>query len=396
VRHGAVAHPVDERALDLDDRDLLDARVGEHALEGEAQAEPADDDVPGVRHQVERQRGQLDLRGRLEGVHDEHAVGAQLQHVGAPVGHRASPQHQLAALALGPGDLLHRHGTILSDADYGGGMRWSAADGRVLQGWLGGADDGPLVAVLHGCPDTRHVAMTGDAAARAAGVRLLCVNRPGYGDSTPYDSSHASVADDLVGVAATLGHGRLGVLAMSVGGGYAVACAARHPDRVAVLGLVATQPPGERSAPVADLEAEVAPEFLAWRASVAPEDPDDEALAARWVAMLPPADGALVAALGSRAVAASVREALARPEGYLRDAALSLRPWPHRPEEVRCPVRAWFGEEDDRSAAAPAATLTDGFGDVEVVVRPATSHLATLVAHWPAVLATLRSGWSGG
>ncbi len=269
-------------------------------------------------------------------------------------------------------------------------MLWQAADGRTLEGWVGGDPDGPLVAVLHGCPDTRHVAMTGDAAAREVGVRLLCVNRPGYGRSTAHPSTHGSVADDLAGVATELGHDRFAVLAMSVGGAYAVATAARHPARVTALGLVATQPPGSRPEGVGQLVAELAPEFLAWRASVGPDDPDDERLTQRWLAMLPPPDASLVASLGPAAVAASVREALVQPDGYLRDAALVLRPWEHPPSEVRCPVRAWFGQDDDRSGAPAVADLLAGFGEVDVVVRPRTSHLATLVAHWPEVLGALR------
>ena len=269
-------------------------------------------------------------------------------------------------------------------------MRWRAADGRVLQGWVGGDPDGFLVAVLHGCPDTRHVAMGGDAAAREAGVRLLCVNRPGYGASTVHASSHASVADDLVGVARELGHERLAVLGMSVGGGYAVACAARHQDRVAVLGLVATQPPGTRDDPVDALVDEFRPEFLAWRATVDPEDHDDEALVARWLEMLPFQDARLVAGRGTWAVATSVREALSEPRGYLRDAGLMSRPWVHGPDEVACPVRSWFGALDQRASAEGAAELLAGFSDVQVVVRPGTEHLATLVGHWPEVLTTLR------
>ena len=269
-------------------------------------------------------------------------------------------------------------------------MLWHAADGRVLEGWVGGDPDGPLVAVLHGCPDTRHLAMTGDAAARAVGVRLLCVNRPGYGRSSVHASTHGSVADDLAGVAADLGHDRFTVLGMSVGGAYAVATAARHPDRVAALGLVATQPPGTRVEPVAELVDELAPEFLRWRAGVDPADPSDDALAARWLTMLPPQDADLVASLGPAEVAASVREALAEPDGYLRDAALLHRPWGHAPVEVRCPVRAWFGELDERSTTDAAAELLAGFDAVEVVVRPRSTHLATLVAHWPDVLTTVR------
>ncbi len=138
------------------------------------------------------------------------------------------------------------------------------------------------------------------------------------------------------------------------------------------------------------LVSELEPEFLAWRASVDPDDPDDEALTARWLTMLPAPDAPLVAAAGPRAVAASVREALRDPRGYLRDAALLSRPWEHLPPDVRCPVRAWFGEDDDRSGVGAAAGLVAGFADVEVVVRPATSHLATLVAHWPEVLTVLR------
>jgi hypothetical protein len=47
----------------------------------------------------------------------------------------------------------------------------------------------------------------------------------------------------------------------------------------------------------------------------------------------------------------------------------------------------WFGELDDR--AAPDDFVRD-LADVEVTVRPATTHLATLVAHWPDVLGTVR------
>ncbi|MDT0188285.1 alpha/beta hydrolase [Microbacterium sp. ARD31] len=269
-------------------------------------------------------------------------------------------------------------------------MRFHAADGRVLQAWVGGDPDGCPVAVLHGCPDTRHVAMTGDAAARATGVRLVCVNRPGYGASTPHASTNASVADDLAGVVDELGHDRFAVLGMSVGGGYAVACAARHPDRVAALGLVATQPPGTREEAPEELETEIAPEFLRWRARVDPDDPDDDALCARWLSALPAADAALLAGRTPSEVAASVREALADPSGYLRDATTMSRPWAHGPELVRCPARAWFGELDERARAADAAALLAGFAGVRVTVRPATTHLATLVGHWPEVLATLR------
>lgn len=269
-------------------------------------------------------------------------------------------------------------------------MRWVGRDGRVLHGWLGGAEDGPLVAVLHGTPDTRHVAMTGDSAARAAGVRLLCVNRSAYGDSSAYASTHASVADDLLGVARQLGHDRLALVGMSVGCGFALAAAARHPDAVVALALVAPQVPGERDDPVDALVEGSRPGYVEWVASIRPEDPDDEALVGRWLPGLPDEDAALVRELGVTAAAASVREALASPEGYLRDAALHSRPWPFRPAEVRCPAYLWLGRRDDRSDPASVQRALDGV-DVRAVHEPDTTHLATLLTGWDEVLSALAT-----
>ena len=121
-------------------------------------------------------------------------------------------------------------------------------DGRSAQFWLGGSGSGPTVLFFHGCPDTRWAARTGEAAARRAGARLLCVNRQGYGRSTPADSTHASAAADALAVADVLGIDEVAVLGMSVGGGYAAACAATHQDRVTRLGIVATlAPPDEQT-----------------------------------------------------------------------------------------------------------------------------------------------------
>ena len=128
-------------------------------------------------------------------------------------------------------------------------------DGRRAQLWTGAAASLHAVLVCHGTPDTRWIARTGASAAASAGVRLVCVNRPGYGTSTPTGSTMSSVADDAVAVLDLLGLDRVGVLGMSVGGAYAAALAARHPDRVAALGLVAA--PRETRTAMGPLDAEV-------------------------------------------------------------------------------------------------------------------------------------------
>lgn len=261
-------------------------------------------------------------------------------------------------------------------------------DGRRAQFWLGGAAHGPLVVVLHGCPDTRHVAMSGHEAAVDVGVRLLCVNRPGYGASTPTDSTHESVAEDVeVAVRRLVGAPRYGVLGMSVGGGYAVACAVQHPRRVQALTLVSAQGPGTEQTPVDTLVEQHRPGYLTWCAGVGVEDPD-AVLARTWLDGLPDGDAAVVGPWGDAAIAASVREALACPEGYLRDAALSARRWRAEPRRVTATTRLWYGEDDDRATPEIGRTLADQL-DGELTVTP-TTHLATLVSQWPEILDAMR------
>jgi pimeloyl-ACP methyl ester carboxylesterase len=283
-------------------------------------------------------------------------------------------------------------------------------DGRRAQLWAGGDPAGAPVFFLHGCPDSRHAAFPGDAAARRGGVRLVAVNRPGYGRSDPHDSGHRSVADDVAAVADLLGIESYRVLGMSVGGPYALACAARHPARVTSAAVVsapgmapAMDPPWHRDdlddagrrfvTGLARLTVEEAvqrmrPDFEAYVAGVAPQDPDDTALVERWLAGLPSEDAALLADRSPAELAAAVREALARPDGYVRDAAVTFRTWEFDLRDVRCPVSVWSGEHDANHPPRNSAWLARNLPDATLRVLP-TGHLGTLLEHWDEILEAL-------
>ena len=265
-------------------------------------------------------------------------------------------------------------------------------DGRRSQLWTGGAPSAPAVLVCHGTPDTRWIARTGASSAASAGLRLVCVNRPGYGTSTPTDSTMSSAADDAVAVLDRLDVDRVGVLGMSVGGAYAAAVAARHPDRVAALAVVAA--PRETRTAMGTVDAEIErarPEFAQWAAGVNAADPDDAALAARWLGSQPPDDAALLGAeLSAADIAASVREALACHDGYLRDAALLFSDWGFAVSDVRCPTQLWYGAHDERNPPSTGQWWADQITGAELTVTP-TTHLATLLANWRTILAALRS-----
>ncbi|WP_328990471.1 alpha/beta hydrolase [Kribbella sp. NBC_01245] len=267
---------------------------------------------------------------------------------------------------------------------------------------------------LHGCPDTRRAAFAGEAAARRLGVRLIAVNRPGYGSSDAYDVpaldelGHRFAADDLVAVADAFGVGEFGLLGMSVGGPYALACAARHPERVRAVAVVAApgmapvmDPPCHRDdlspeqrdffatlagGSVAANMALMRPDFEQYVARLRPTDDDDEALAKRFLEGLPPRDARLLAELPPKAIAESAREALANTDGYLWDAAITFRHWDFRPEDVARPVALWYGEYDANAPPRNGRWFADHLADATLVVRP-TAHLGTLLEHWEEVLA---------
>jgi pimeloyl-ACP methyl ester carboxylesterase len=282
--------------------------------------------------------------------------------------------------------------------------------GRDLHWSERGAHDGAPVLFFHGCPDTRRASWSADEAALAAGVRLIAATRPGYGGSTPAPPSYQQVVADTAELADSLGVDRFAVVGMSVGGTFALACAAYLPDRVSAAALVATpgevwrmDPPYPRDdldadgfAFFADLStgtteqnlARVRPDFMSWRTSVDPDDADDAALAERWLASLPPEDRVLVD--GDHAdVADHAREAIGSPAGYLADAALAFAPWPFRVEDVRCPVTLWYGERDAQAPGRNGSWLAEHLPRATLTVLPGLGHLESLMRNWGPILASV-------
>jgi len=129
-------------------------------------------------------------------------------------------------------------------------------------------------------------------------------------------------------------------------------------------------------------------------AGIVPTDPDDQALADRWLATMPTQDAALLRSAGAGFVAASVREALTDPDGYLRDAALLSREWHTDPGKTGCPTRLWYGGLDAR-ARRGGEWFAARIPGAELEVRPDASHWATLGAHWSATLTWLAGAMRG-
>lgn len=104
---------------------------------------------------------------------------------------------------------------------------FATQDGRSLAYLEVGDPKGPLVIHNHGGPSSRLEARLFAESASKNRLRLVCVDRPGMGQSSRQQTrSYAGWADDLITIADALGYREFGVTGWSEGGPWALAAAA--------------------------------------------------------------------------------------------------------------------------------------------------------------------------
>ncbi len=130
------------------------------------------------------------------------------------------------------------------------------ASGRHLSYVEFGTKNGTPVFYFHGFPGS-HLdigVFKGDEVATQLNIRLIAINRPGYG----YSDSHPGRTlldwpDDVTAVADSLNLDTFSVLGYSGGGPFALACAYKIPDRlrkvVVLSGMGPGNSPGAREVP---------------------------------------------------------------------------------------------------------------------------------------------------
>lgn len=270
--------------------------------------------------------------------------------------------------------------------------------------WFPGGADERVVVLCHGAPGAGgfdpHPATT-----RASGVRLLSVDRPGYGASPPVArgawATVASAADDLAEVLDTLRVERVGVVGWSAGGRVALALAARRPDLVGRAAVVATPAPDAEVpwfAPeerdeldrLRALGPEAAHAALGGRlASLIPENPDSrEGLSFLCAGS---ADDAALGEHGVRArLAEMLRAAFAQgANGLAADiAGYCLQPWGFEPEDVMAETLLLYGSRDLLAGPRHGRWWHSRLPNARLEVVPNAGHLL-VIPMWARVLGHL-------
>jgi pimeloyl-ACP methyl ester carboxylesterase len=267
-------------------------------------------------------------------------------------------------------------------------------DGRRLSFAEFGTPRGAAIIWMHGTPGgRRQIPVEARAYAAEHDLRIIGIDRPGIGTSTPH--LYANVLDwvgDLELLADALAIDTMRVIGLSGGGPYAMAAGVGLPDRVhgvGVLGGVApTKGPDAIRGGLVEIAPYAAPVLSLTRVPLA-------YLLAGAIRLIRPLAGPAIdtyAALQPR----GDKELLARPEframflddllhgarfqvgAPLADIILFTRPWGFDLADVKVPVRLWHGDSDHIIPHAHGVHVAARLPDARFETIPGESHLGGL------------------
>jgi pimeloyl-ACP methyl ester carboxylesterase len=277
-------------------------------------------------------------------------------------------------------------------------------DGRVLGYAEYGDPNGKPVLEFHGWPGSRLEAWNYDAAGKAAGARVIGIDRPGFGLST--FKKGFRITDwpkDVTEFADALGFQKFACIGISSGSPYSLVCARFIPERLTaatvVSGLAPLKVEGEKIDPKKHVEAtEIQIAKLANTVSFAARlafwyilrryRKDPEKALASFAKDLPESDlRALEDEEAKKHFQASFAECARQgTRGPIASVGLEIKPWGFRLEDIPMHVSIWQGEADNLTPPAGAGYMALRIPDCKLHVIPDAGHLTVAAKHAEDVL----------
>jgi pimeloyl-ACP methyl ester carboxylesterase len=277
---------------------------------------------------------------------------------------------------------------------------------------LGYAEYGPTtgrpLVWFHGTPGARRqISPDAREAAYERDVRIIAVERPGIGDSTPhlYDSI-IDFSEDMEQLRAALELEQFGIAGLSGGGPYALACAHQMPEyviAVAVLGGVAPTigiDAAEGGAvnltryfgPV--VQHARGPLGSIMRGLVKGLEPLADQAIDLFAKVMPPGDQRVFADEAVREMFQDdlLRGSKTNMQALIADVVLFGRHWGFNLRDIQVPIHMWYGDADNIVPVEHGEHMAEIIPDSNLRIRPEEGHLGGLgasheildaiLAHW--------------
>lgn len=266
-------------------------------------------------------------------------------------------------------------------------------DSRLLNVVDAGPIDAPVWFYCHGIPGSSNEVFMASETGRSREVRLIAIDRPGYGGSTPSQRySLAEHSDDIRAVADHLQIKQLSLLGFSGGGVFAMGAALALSDRVQRLILVGTPAVPLLTAPFTHAGALTSD---VWRTALL----NPQALAIQLAKLTNNSDtlmAALINALSGReqkylqtsqAYAAFQKNLVTSiqqgteiaADSIVRDTLLMIQEWPFNLAGVTFPVAIFHGEHDALVHLEHGQVLASAIPGSTLTALPHSGHYDTLL-----------------
>ena len=268
------------------------------------------------------------------------------------------------------------------------------SDDRELSYMEYGPSDGIPVFYFHGFPGSHkeiHLFNCAELAEKLK-LRIIAINRPGYGDSDSQpDRSLSDWPVDVVALADYLGIEKFSILGVSGGAPFALSCAYAIPDRIEQLVIVSGMGPAD------------APESRKGKAMLIPKAPKlilkgmskmslkkPEKLEASMLKGFPEVDQVILEdPKAMAAMVGNIREAFRSGyQGALDDARIYKSAWDCDLSEIDQAVILWHGGKDENVKIETAEFVSENLPHCTPHIKPDEGHLSLLYKHAEEILGT--------
>lgn len=270
-------------------------------------------------------------------------------------------------------------------------------DGRTLVWVEYGVPRGPAVLFFHGGNDSRLAGRLLADASDRVGVRLICPDRPGFGESTfQAGRTFGSWPADVSELVEHLGIAGFAVLGHSGGGPHALACASMLSSKVRAVSTVSSVAPPDAPTtglhPMFRLVNVLMRSPRLYRPMARSQVRQMRKSPQRWLSVwsrMQPADGAMFNRNPGAAedIVTEMVEAI-RPgiDGVVHEASLYHADWGIDLATITSPTHIWHGLDDRQAAPSWAQHLAVSVPGATLTLVEGGGHFSTLIDHSDQIL----------
>jgi pimeloyl-ACP methyl ester carboxylesterase len=265
-------------------------------------------------------------------------------------------------------------------------LRLEVSPGRSLAVSQYGEITGKPVFFFHGWPGARLQGRIAHEPSRSLGIRLIAVDRPGFGGSD--FQPERRILDwpaDITRVADLLGLSTFSVLGLSGGAPYALVCGSLIPERIQAIGIICGIGPSHLPGATEWISKEhrnmmriarYAPWslgfFLGRRRKRQLHEP--EAAYQDLLESLPEIDRQALAKVKDLAMAATAASLKPGIRGHAWELRLFSQPWGFEREAIELPVALWHGEDDKTIFPKTGRMQADALPNCSATFIPGEGH----------------------